>query len=82
MPPEAISWLISSWIFCPPRAASAAAGMLKRLKLVRDVQPDVPHVGVAYLEDFQVEHHFRPGTIQLSEKLGCGFQRCLAVRAA
>src|ERR1700687_4896586 len=50
---------------------------VKKLELVLDVQPDIPTVGVAYLEDFQIEHHFRPGTIQLSKKLGCGFQRRL-----
>src|SRR6266849_4362302 len=50
---------------------------IEKIEIIRDVQPDIPHVGVAYLEDFQIEDHFRPGTVQLSEKLGCGFQRCL-----
>src|SRR6266850_1169178 len=32
MPPDAISWLIRSWMFWPPSAASAPNGILKRRK--------------------------------------------------
>ncbi len=50
---------------------------VEKIEIVWDVQPDVPSVAVAYLEDFQIEHDFRPGAVQLSQKLGCGFQRRL-----
>src|SRR5208337_2857646 len=52
-------------------------GDIEEVEIIRDVQPDVAHVSVVYLEDLQVEHHFRPGTIQLPKKLGRGCERRL-----
>ena len=50
---------------------------VEKIERVGNMQPELPHVGVAHLEYVQFEHHFRPGTIQLIEKLGCGLQRRL-----
>jgi hypothetical protein len=48
--------------------------MLKSLKVS---ESDISHVGVAHLEDFQVEHHFRLVATHLRQKLGSAVQRRL-----
>ena len=73
--PRGISWLIRSEV-CPPMPQRGHRN-IEKIELVGDVQPNIPRVSMAHLEDFQIEKYFRPRTVQLSKKLGCGFQRPL-----
>src|SRR4029077_13669921 len=61
----------------PAESRECGRRNVKKFELAGDVDPDIPHVAMTYLEDLQIKHYFRTRTIQLSEKLGCGFQRCL-----
>ena len=57
-------------MFCPPpRRGECGCRNIEKIEIVRNVQPDITHVGVAYLEDFQIEHHFGYGAVELAEKL-------------